>query len=153
MLAEVLLFIVLSPGLLLTLPPIGKKIWMSGKTSRAAILVHALVFFLLLTFRRSIPILNRIEGFQTTTTEVEELMKDRAVVAKITELAAARSKLAATQKTERDAMLQRHKTERDTLRKAQIAELKTTAQSARDIKRAATTPTTTATGTTPTPAA
>ncbi len=43
-----LLFILLSPGLLLTLPPVGKKIFMSGQTSVAAILVHALVFTLVL---------------------------------------------------------------------------------------------------------
>ena len=43
-----LLFILLSPGLLLTLPPVGKKIFMSGQTSTTAILVHALVFTLVL---------------------------------------------------------------------------------------------------------
>jgi hypothetical protein len=39
-----LLFILLSPGLLLTLPPTAKGIWMSRETSIPAILVHALVF-------------------------------------------------------------------------------------------------------------
>ncbi len=38
------LFVLLSPGLLLTLPPVGKKMWMSGQTSVQSVLVHALVF-------------------------------------------------------------------------------------------------------------
>lgn len=45
-----LLFIVLSPGLLLTLPPVGKEIFMSLKTSILAILVHAVVFYILLYY-------------------------------------------------------------------------------------------------------
>lgn len=43
--ALTLLFVVLSPGVLLTLPPVGSKILMSGKTSLVAVLVHAVVFF------------------------------------------------------------------------------------------------------------
>ncbi len=39
-----ILFFLLSPGVLLTLPPVGKKIWMSGKTSLVASVVHAIVF-------------------------------------------------------------------------------------------------------------
>ena len=39
-----ILFFVLSPGVLLTLPPVGKKIWMSGQTSITSALVHAFVF-------------------------------------------------------------------------------------------------------------
>ena len=39
-----ILFVLLSPGLLLTLPPVGAKIFMSCKTSYAAIAVHAIVF-------------------------------------------------------------------------------------------------------------
>jgi len=38
------LFILLSPGFLLTLPPGKKGIWMSGETSLAAMIVHAIVF-------------------------------------------------------------------------------------------------------------
>lgn len=64
MLAEVVLFILLSPGLLLTLPPVGKKVFFSCKTSTAAVLVHALVFYLALMFLPYIPILNRLDGFQ-----------------------------------------------------------------------------------------
>jgi len=64
MLREVLLFILLSPGLILTLPPVGKKIFMSCQTSVAAVLVHAVVFAVVLKFFDDIPILNMIEGFQ-----------------------------------------------------------------------------------------
>jgi len=39
-----ILFFLLSPGVLLTLPPVGKKIWMSGQTSCTAAFVHAIVF-------------------------------------------------------------------------------------------------------------
>jgi hypothetical protein len=39
-----LLFILLSPGVLLTIPPVGKKLFMSGQTSSASILVHAALF-------------------------------------------------------------------------------------------------------------
>lgn len=58
----VALFILLSPGLLVTLPPVG-KIFMSNKTSVTAILVHAIVFALILTLIKSVK-----EGFQMTTT-------------------------------------------------------------------------------------
>ncbi len=60
------LFVLLSPGVLLTLPPIGGKIFMSGKTSLIAVLVHAVVFYVLLSFRRQIPVINVIfEGFES----------------------------------------------------------------------------------------
>lgn len=38
------LFVLLSPGVLLTLPPGSKGIFFSGQTSVAAAIVHALVF-------------------------------------------------------------------------------------------------------------
>ncbi len=60
MLAAVVLFIVLSPGLLLTLPPVGKKVFMSGQTSYAAIFVHALVFYFVLSYRDSIPVVSDV---------------------------------------------------------------------------------------------
>ncbi len=41
------LFIVLSPGMVLTLPPVGKKIFFSGLTSKTAVIVHAVVFVIL----------------------------------------------------------------------------------------------------------
>lgn len=66
MLAEVVLFVLLSPGLLLTLPPVGKKIFMSCQTSVAAVFVHALVFALALMYLPYIPILNSLDGFQST---------------------------------------------------------------------------------------
>jgi hypothetical protein len=42
-----ILFIVLSPGMVLTLPPVGKKIFFSGLTSKTAVIVHAVVFVVL----------------------------------------------------------------------------------------------------------
>jgi hypothetical protein len=45
-----ILFFLLSPGILLTLPPVGKKIWMSGQTSVIAAAVHAVVFAVVLYF-------------------------------------------------------------------------------------------------------
>jgi Protein of unknown function (DUF3339) len=41
------LFILLSPGMVLTLPPVGKKIFFSGLTSKTAVIVHAVVFVVL----------------------------------------------------------------------------------------------------------
>lgn len=67
MLAEVVLFILLSPGLLLTLPPVGKKIFMSCQTSTAAIFVHALVFAFALYYLPYIPVLNSLDGFQNAS--------------------------------------------------------------------------------------
>lgn len=50
-----LLFFLLSPGVILTLPPVGGagKIFFSGKTSIAAAAVHALVFVVVLCFLKS----------------------------------------------------------------------------------------------------
>lgn len=44
----VLLFILLSPGFLLSIPAVGGKYLMTGKTSVTAVLVHAVVFGLAL---------------------------------------------------------------------------------------------------------
>ena len=41
-----ILFILLSPGVLFTIPPVGKKMLMSGLTSTSSVLVHALLFSL-----------------------------------------------------------------------------------------------------------
>jgi len=38
------LYILLSPGVILTLPPVGKKVFMSGQTSTAAVFVHGAIF-------------------------------------------------------------------------------------------------------------
>ena len=66
MLVEIILFILLSPGLLLTLPPLSKSgVFMSRKTSVIAILVHAIVFGVLLYYVDYIPILNQIDGFNS----------------------------------------------------------------------------------------
>lgn len=54
-----LLFVLLSPGMLLTLPPVGKQIFMSGKTSLIAVLVHAAVFYFALMYLKN----NYSEGF------------------------------------------------------------------------------------------
>jgi hypothetical protein len=57
-----LLFVLLSPGVLLTLPPGRRGVFMSGQTSMAAVLVHALVFFLVATY--VLPIVrSALEGF------------------------------------------------------------------------------------------
>lgn len=44
----ILLFILLSPGFLLSIPAVGGKYLMTGKTSVTAVLVHAVVFGLAL---------------------------------------------------------------------------------------------------------
>ena len=136
MLAEILLFIVLSPGLLLTIPPIGKKVFLSGKTSRIAVLVHALVFFLLLTFRRSIPILNQLEGFQDAT-EVTELKNDATIKTKMAALKAARDELRTKHRAALKALLDTHKAERDALVATQKTELTKDVNAARERKRTA----------------
>ena len=59
MLTEVALFAALSPGLLLTLPPVGNKVFMTGKTSVAAVLTHAVVFAVALYFLKPV-----LEGFE-----------------------------------------------------------------------------------------
>ena len=63
LLLATILFIVLSPGILLTLPPVGSKVFMSRKTSLVAVLVHAVLFFLILCYRKRIFLVNRLEGF------------------------------------------------------------------------------------------
>lgn len=56
-----LFFVLLSPGVLLTLPPKSKGIFMSGQTSMLAVLVHAVVFYVVLKY--ALPMVG-IEGFQ-----------------------------------------------------------------------------------------
>jgi hypothetical protein len=60
---SVILFILLSPGILLTIPPVGSKIFRSGKTSLIAVLVHAALFGLILYCLNQLPIVNELEGF------------------------------------------------------------------------------------------
>ena len=59
MLTEVALFAALSPGLLLTLPPVGNKVFLSGKTSVVAVLTHAVVFAVALYYLKPV-----LEGFE-----------------------------------------------------------------------------------------
>jgi len=56
---SVILFVLLSPGVLLTLPPVGKKIFMSGQTSLIAVAVHAVVFYIALGYLKPM-----YEGFE-----------------------------------------------------------------------------------------
>ena len=53
------LFVALSPGVLLTIPPGKGKLFVSGKTSLVAVFVHAAVFYLALSFLPKI-----IEGME-----------------------------------------------------------------------------------------
>jgi nucleoside diphosphate kinase len=56
MLSAILLFILLSPGMLLTIPPVTKGKWfMSCQTSYVSVLVHAVVFYMVLSYRDMIP--------------------------------------------------------------------------------------------------
>ena len=48
----VILFVLLSPGLLLTIPPLSRGLLMSGETSALAIIVHAVVFAIVYSFLR-----------------------------------------------------------------------------------------------------
>lgn len=63
-----ILFFLLSPGVLLTLPPVGKKIWMSCMTSTTAAFVHAIVFAGIVYFCDS-------QEFFATKAEVRKLWK------------------------------------------------------------------------------
>ena len=47
-----LLFVALQPGILLTLPAVGRSVFMTGKTSVHAVFVHALVFMLVIHLLR-----------------------------------------------------------------------------------------------------
>ena len=58
-----MLFIVLSPGLLLTIPAMGRGLFMSRQTGVIAVLVHAVVFYLLAYFLRSYGYVY-LEGFK-----------------------------------------------------------------------------------------
>lgn len=81
LLLATLLFILLSPGILLTIPAIGGKTFMSGKTSLMAVLVHAVIFYLLLSMRRQIPVINVIfEGFEDNTMPMATKKEDKKVV-------------------------------------------------------------------------
>lgn len=141
MLTETLLFVLLSPGLLLTIPPVGKKILASGKTSVAAIAVHAALFAVLLAFRKSIPGLRSLEAFQT---EDELAAKETEVVAQRTSQQKARQDLKRTHQDELKALLQKQRGERNALRTTQRDALKATLEAAKAKRLTATTEVTTA---------
>lgn len=61
----VLLFAALSPGVLLTIPPVGNTIFMSGKTSILSVLVHAVLFAGILYCCKRMCGSFFIEGFDT----------------------------------------------------------------------------------------
>ncbi len=60
MLSLILLFILLSPGVLITLPPGSKGMFFSCETSVVAVLVHSVVFAALVYYKYSIPVLRDV---------------------------------------------------------------------------------------------
>ena len=64
------LFFVLSPGVLLTLPPGSRGVFASGQTSIAAAAVHALVFMVAVHFLWVLVIRPLNEGFTSHESEV-----------------------------------------------------------------------------------
>ena len=74
MLVAVVLFILLSPGLLLTVPAVGNKAFtvMSGQTSIGAILLHTFLFYLMYK-----QLLNIYEGFDEERDKIiQEMMRE-----------------------------------------------------------------------------
>ena len=59
-----LFFVLLSPGVLLTLPPKSKGIFMSGQTGMLAVLVHSVVFYVVMKYL--LPMVG-VEGFEGGT--------------------------------------------------------------------------------------
>jgi len=62
---QVLLFVLLSPGVILTLPPVGSKVFFSGKTSIVAVLVHAAVFALVYHLAKKAIKKYNLDGFKS----------------------------------------------------------------------------------------
>ena len=73
MLALVILFALLSPGFLLSIPAVGGKYLMTGKTSTTAVLVHALVFGLVLYILRKYYPTVLAEGFEGNKLTTDQL--------------------------------------------------------------------------------
>jgi hypothetical protein len=65
-----LLFIVLSPGVLLTLPPLSRGIFMSGQTSLMAVIVHAVVFCLAYAYLKPM-FVSPLEAFKAEYTDAK----------------------------------------------------------------------------------
>ena len=75
MVLATLLFILLSPGILLTLPAGSKGIVMSGQTSLMAVLVHAVLFYFLVPLLAPIARRLGLEGFQDKPAPSGETVK------------------------------------------------------------------------------
>lgn len=71
-----LLFVILSPGIVLTIPPRSKGLFFSCQTSFLAVLVHAVVFYLTMMY---LP--RYVEGFQEMTEEDVKTEEIAAVAA------------------------------------------------------------------------
>ncbi len=67
MLALVILFVLLSPGFLLSIPPVAGRYFSTGKTSTTAVLVHAVVFGIVLYLLRNYYPQVLAEGFASNT--------------------------------------------------------------------------------------
>lgn len=66
MIIETILFILLSPGLIITLPLYTKNGFLSYRTNTIAVFIHAIVFMILLILINRFSLFNGIEGFQLT---------------------------------------------------------------------------------------
>jgi hypothetical protein len=76
------LFVLLSPGILLTIPPVGKKIWMSGETSIISSLVHAIIFVGILYLLESYGFLEGFASKKKKTKKKTSLKAAQAETAK-----------------------------------------------------------------------
>jgi hypothetical protein len=140
MIVPTLLFILLSPGLLLTIPPVGNKLFMTRKTSIPAILVHAFIFGLVLTFKNSIPGLRSLEQFQDATDA--DIKADTEVTTERTLQTKARQDLKRVHQAELKALLEKQKNERNTMRETQKATLLGKVQKVRERRATAAAPVT-----------
>ena len=57
------LFVILSPGVLLTIPPLSRGLFMSGQTSFIAVVVHAVVFCLAYSYLKPL-LVTPLEAFE-----------------------------------------------------------------------------------------
>jgi len=74
------LFVLLSPGVLLTIPAGSRGLWMSRQTSIQAVLVHALIFGVVLyVVKMYLPAYTRsVDPFQTMTQQNATISAQRA---------------------------------------------------------------------------